>query len=130
MHELPYKLSSLLREIYTALDADRRWLALMGTRTVVDMVLLEKVGDVGTFQQKLEQLEGKGFVSRRSREFLAAVLDIGSAAAHRGFVPKAEQLAHVMDIVENVLQAVFLLEGAAAELRKKTPPRQGAKKTS
>lgn len=123
-HKLPAKLNSLVCEIYTALHADSRRLALMGARTAIDIVLLEKVGDKGSFGQKLVALEKQGFVGQRSREVLGAALDAGSAAAHRGYLPKKEQLASVMDIVENVLQAVYVLEGAAAELRKATPQRK------
>jgi hypothetical protein len=119
-----YKLRAVVGEVYSALGTDCRRLAMMGARTVVDMVLTDKVGDVGSFTKKLEKLEQVGFVSRQSREFLAAALDAGNAAAHRGFQPSKEQLNHVMDIVENVLQAVYVLQGAAAELRKTTPRRR------
>jgi len=121
--KLPPHVRSLLQEVYSSLHADSRRLAVMGARTLVDMMLLEKVGDVGSFRDKLAQLETLGFVGTRSREFLAAALDAGSAAAHRGFEPEKEQLGHVMDIVENLLQAVYALESAAADLRGATPPR-------
>jgi hypothetical protein len=113
----------LLDEIYIALHADSRRLALMGARAVLDIVLLDKVGDVGTFAKKLEQLEEQGLVARRNREFLATAIDAGSAAAHRGFRPNEETLAHVMDIVENLLEAVYVLEKSAEALRKATPQR-------
>jgi len=111
-------------EIYSALHANSRRLALMGARTVVDMLLMDKVGDLGTFSEKLAQLEGHGFVGRKNREFLGAALDAGNAAAHRGYQPKKEHLDHVMDIVENLLQAVYILEEAADELKKSTPARK------
>jgi len=88
------------------------------------MLLLDKVGDAGTFAQKLAQLEDAGFVGRRDRKFLDAALDAGSAAAHRGYQPKKEHLDHVMDIVENLLQAVYILEEAADELKESTPARK------
>lgn len=129
-NKLPYRFSSLMDEIYSALHANSRCLALMGARTVVDMVVLDKIGDVGSFQQKLEHMEQRGFVSRQSREFLAVAFEAGSAAAHRGFRPMEEQLLNVMDIVENLLQAVYVLQDAAAELRKATPPRRRKKQSS
>jgi hypothetical protein len=122
--KLPFALRSLIDEIYTALHADSRRLALMGARTALDMILLEKVGDVGSFPQKLQALQDQGFIGKRSCEVLTAALDAGSAAAHRGYRPNKDHLAYVMDIVENVLQAVYVLEGAAAELRKKIPKRE------
>jgi uncharacterized protein DUF4145 len=127
--KLPYKIGSLLEEVYSALHANSRSLALMGARTLVDMAIFDKVGDAGNFQRKLEQMEQHGFLARENRQFLAAALEAGNAAAHRGYQPKEEHLAHVMDIVENLLQAVYVLKGAAAELRKATPPRPRKKQT-
>jgi hypothetical protein len=126
--DLPYDLMSLLSEVYSALDADSRRLALMGARTVADMVLEEAVGDIGSFAEKLRELEKQGFVGKRNREILRVALDAGSAAAHRGFQPTTEDLTTVMDIIENVVQAVFVLESAAKRLREATPPRQSVPK--
>jgi hypothetical protein len=96
----------------------------MGTRTALDMLLLDKIGDVGSFPQKLEQMEKAGHLGRQNREYLAAALDAGNAAAHRGFQPEEQLLMHVMDILENLLQAVYVLASAAKELKKATPPRR------
>jgi hypothetical protein len=123
--QLPLELCSLMREVYSALDANNRRLALMGARTAFDMVLVDKVGDQGTFAKRLEKLEQQGFVGRRNREFLLTALEAGSAAAHRGFQPQPEHLGHVMDIVENVLQAVYALEDGATQVKKATPARAG-----
>lgn len=122
--ELPDELRSLLYEVYEALHADSRRLALMGIRAVLDVVILEKVGDVGSFPEKLAALESGGVVGKQQREFLAAVLDAGSAAAHRGHAASARELESAMDIVENLLQAVYSLGKAAEHIREKTPPRQ------
>jgi hypothetical protein len=121
---LPDELRSLLREVYSALHANSSRLALMGIRAVIDVVILEKVGDVGSFAEKLAALQSKGFVGERQRDFLNAVLAAGGAAAHRGHAADAQELGYAMDIVENLLQAVYALEGAAEHLREKTPPRQ------
>lgn len=100
----------------------------MGARTLVDMAILDKVGDVGTFEQKLKALEHQGFVSRRNREILDAALDAGNASAHRGHKFKPEEVNQVMDIVENLLQAIYVLEPAARKIKTATPPRKKASK--
>jgi hypothetical protein len=96
---------------------------MMGARALLDMVIVEKVGDVGTFADKLKKLESEKYISGKNREVLAAALDIGSAAAHRGHAAKNSQIDAVMDIVENLLQAVYVLPDMAAELKRSTPPR-------
>jgi hypothetical protein len=122
-HRLPPLVGSLVDEVYKALAADSRRLAVMGARTLVDMVIAEKVGDQGPFRQKLHVLEEQGFVGKVNGEHLAAALDAGNAAAHRGHVPSTEAVAQVMDIVENLLQAVYVLGAAAEKLGRETPPR-------
>ena len=121
--KLPDQLRKLLDEMYSALNANSRMLALMGARAALDMLFTDKIGDIGGFQEKLERLEKKGFVAKRNREFLLAMLDAGHAAAHRGYEPTQEQLTHVMDILENLLEAVYILEHVAETLKQTTPPR-------
>jgi hypothetical protein len=127
VHDLPLDLKQVLEEVYRALDANNRLLPMMGARTLVDMVMVEKVGDVGGFAQKLSELEKAGFVSSKNREVLEAALDAGSAAAHRGFAAKTDEVNIVMDIVENLLQAVYVLQDAAQKLKQSTPPRPARK---
>lgn len=123
---LPNPMRELLDEIYVALHNNGRRLALMGTRTLVDMLMSEKVGDSGTFAQKLAALQEKGVISDRNASYLKVALDAGHAAAHRGFNPDAHQMNLVMDIVENLLQATYHLDLAAGRLRKKIPARPKA----
>ncbi len=129
-YKLPHQISSLLDEIYNALHANSRRLVVMGARTIVDMVILDKVGDIGSFKEKLKALEVQGFIGKKNREFLTAALDAGSAAAHRGYAANPEEIGHVMDIVENLLEAVFVLEEAAENLKKSIPSRKTNSKLS
>jgi hypothetical protein len=122
-HKLPVESQMLLSEIYNSLDADNRALPLMGARTLLDMLMVDKVGDVGTFGQKLKRLEDGGFISQKNREILEIALDAGSAASHRGYSPGLQIVSSVMDIVENLLQAMYVLDEVAAELKKAIPPR-------
>lgn len=122
---VPGTVRDVLREVYKALQADSPMLATMGARTILDLIMTEKVGDIGNFEQKLKAFEGEGFVGKKNREFLAAALDAGNAAAHRGFVPTPSQLEYVMDIVENLIETAYILEKRAETVRKATPPRQG-----
>ena len=112
----------LMREIYGALQGDQRRLALMGARTVIDGLLLRQVGDSGTFAERLDALEDKGFLSKINRVSLEAALNAGHAAAHRAYKPDTANLNLVMDIVENVLQAENLSEHAD-KLNQTTPSR-------
>lgn len=124
---LPTEMAALVVEVYAALQADSRSLAAMGARALIDMVIVKEVGDAGSFPQKLSALQEAGFLSTRNREVLEAVLDLGSAAAHRGYRPERDHLEAAIDIVENLLQATTLRK-FVRELRRKTPRRSKRKK--
>jgi hypothetical protein len=126
--KLPPQTIELLLEVYTALHADSRRLAMMGARALIDLVILDTVGDVGTFIEKLNKLTAEGYVSKRNRNVLEAALDVGNAASHRGHKPTSEHVQQVMDIVENLLQT-RVLEPVAEDLKNATPPKPSRKKS-
>jgi hypothetical protein len=119
---LPSDWQSMLREIYAALHANSRRLAMMGARTIVDMYMNDAVGDIGGFAKKLNKLVIDGHLGGQDKDVLEAALEAGHAASHRGHLPSSNQISHVMDIVENLLQKKAL-QHSAAELKKGTPSR-------
>ena len=121
--KLPREMRRLLEEIYRSLDGESLRLPMMGARTLVDMMILEKIGDVGGFKEKLKELEKEGFVSLHNREALYAALEVGNAVAHRGHAATESEVQDVMDIVETMLQAVYVFPELAQNLRKTTPAR-------
>jgi hypothetical protein len=126
----PGDLNAVMKEVYRSLDGNNRRLPMMGARTLIDLLMSDKVGDIGTFGDKLKRLEALGVISSQNRVVLAAALDVGSAAAHRGHAPGNDEVNAVMDIVENVLHAVYILPDMAKTLREKTPGRPAKTKTT
>jgi len=120
--DLPREYTDLLSEIYSALHADSRSLAMMGLRTIIDLFAVEKIGDAGSFSQKLESLKSAGHISERQRDYLDAALEAGHAAAHRGHRPSPKEVSAVADIVEHLLQSE-ILPAMAESLRKTIPKR-------
>ena len=59
-HRERRRLCSLLREVYAALHAGSNSLAMMGARAIIDIVMLDKVGDQGAFSAKLEKMQTEG----------------------------------------------------------------------
>lgn len=119
---LDENIAMLLKETYQALQSQSPRLAMMGARAIVDMAMCDKIDDRGSFKGNLTALKEAGYLSTKNAEMLETALDVGNAAAHRGYAPKAEHVQTVMDIVENLLQATFL-QGKTDDLKKATPPR-------
>jgi hypothetical protein len=125
--KLPSGIAGLFLEVHSALSADNRRLALMGLRSLLDMVANEKVGDRPTFRDKVDALVGAGVITARNRTAVLAAIDAGSAAVHRGHQPTTESLDAALDIVETILATVYHLPSAGEELKATTPPRRAGK---
>lgn len=113
----------LLKEVYTALHADSRSLAMMGARALFDAFIQRNVGDVkGGFTGGIQKLLEEGFITKFDQPLIEAAIEAGNAAAHRGHRPKKDQLEVVMNILENLLHQE-LLRHEAEGLKKATPQR-------
>jgi len=121
-HDLPNGFQSLMAEVYAALHANSRRLALMGSRALVDLFMNETIGDIGGFERKLQKLVDDGYLSKTNKAVLEAALEAGHAAAHRAHNPKIDDLNLVVDIVENLVQTL-VFKGKVESLVKNTPKR-------
>ena len=66
------------------------------------MLIVKTIGDIGSFKDKIEQLLSEGMIDSTERDMLLAVIDAGSAAAHRNYRPDDEKINHMMDILEEI----------------------------
>ena len=123
--EVPSEYAGLLDEIYIALHADSRRLAMMGARALIDAVIRRSVGDQGNFRSGLTSLVQKQLISERNREIIEAAVVVGHASAHRGHKPSSNDVNVVIDIVENLIHNELLAEQAQA-LKRTTPQRERA----
>lgn len=128
--KLESKFQDVLEEVYVALDANTRFLAAFGARTALDMLIVDKIGDVGSFKDKLNKLESEGYIDTTEKELLDAVTEAGNAAAHRGYAPDEKLLNSVIDILESLFDRIYFkpnrdkeLLNKARELKKKIPKR-------
>ena len=92
--------------------------------------MVEKIGDVGSFKSKVEQLCSTGMIDKVEKDMLLAVIDAGSASAHRSYSPDSETMNHMMDILEEVFYKLIVaprrkqdLTAKAKALRDITPRR-------
>lgn len=117
-------LGTLLSEMYSALNGDLRVLAAIGARTAFDRSseILGVDPDL-SFEKKLKELVTLGKVSHDERETLSVLIDAGSAAAHRGWRPKPDELNTMMDLVEAVLHRSFIVGDGIKKLKAAVPAR-------
>ena len=129
--KLNKKYRLILDEVYLALDSSLFCLASAGTRTALDQLIVKKVGDSGGFEDKIKALFDKGIIDQDERDLLIAVIDAGSASAHRGFKPDNDDMKDMMKITEHIFYQVCIkpmekkaLREKANKLKNKTPKRK------
>lgn len=120
----PYSdVHELFKEIYSALYSGNNRLAMMGTRAVVDLALTHRLGDIGSFERKLDEAKRIGWITEVEHSTLKAAIEAGNAASHRAYCPTEQQLGRVLDIVEHFIERCYVLEESAGEIAKETPAR-------
>ncbi len=129
-------LSSALNELYRALDAELLVLSSIGIRTAFDVAseTLEIEPSL-PFAKKLEGLVVSGKILTSQKEKLEILVDAGSASAHRGWKPVAEQVDLQMDILEEFIYNCMVLPSRQkkendkiAELKKSVPQKSAKKR--
>lgn len=103
------RLDTSLLELYAALDNDLNVLAGIGIRTSFDVASeLLAVDPSKTFAEKLAALVEKGHIGAVDKGRLAALVDAGSASAHRGWRPSSADLDTMMAVLEHFIEQAFV----------------------
>lgn len=118
------KLATLIDEIYIAVHNRSMRLATLGIRTLLEHIIIEKVGDQGSFKKNVDKFQVDGYISNAQRAALDAALEVGHATTHRGFIPKGERVLILLDIAENIIESVYISKYWESEAKDKLPPRK------
>ena len=114
---------SLILEIESALNGGLRALPTIGLRTLLETIMVEKVGDAGGFAAKVKRFTSEGFITSKMAEALNHVLDAGNASAHRAYFPNQQDLMTCVDLVKHLMHGVYILKPSVDRLAEKTPKR-------
>jgi predicted Fe-S protein YdhL (DUF1289 family) len=117
-------IQDILQEIYIGLQNESIRLATLGIRTLLEFIMIKKVGDNKTFKNNLSEFEKHGYISTGQREILCTVLETGHATMHRSYSPTKDDLITCMDITESVIATIYVHPSKVKELSKKIPKRK------
>lgn len=118
-----FPLVVMLEEIYSALYAQLNSLVCMGIRTLIDMVMMAKVGDCGSLTNTLFKFRDDGFITEDQRVFIDNTIEAGNAAAHRVHRPELTDLNRLLDIAEGLIETIFIFPKRSEEDKDLIPPR-------
>ena len=122
--ELKDNIEYLISEIYIALQNNAPQLALLGIRALLEAIMLDKVGDTGSFLGNINEFLKKGYISIKQKEALEPVVEAGHAAMHRGYKSNPHEVACLMDVTESIIETIYINESRTKNLTKKLPPRK------
>jgi len=118
--EVPF----LLHQVYRSLDVECYSLSLMGIRTILERMMINEVGDKGTFNANLEAFTAAGHLSSIEKEAFTIMIDAGHAASHRGHHPLLQELEVILDALENTIARIYVHNSRIQELKTTIPQRQ------
>jgi hypothetical protein len=120
--ELERTLEAQLKEVYGSFDQGAYWLCVMGVRAVLETLMVNKIGDQGSFSENLTQFSIRGFIGDPQRLAAKEAIDAGSAAIHRGAKANRAKALEAIQIAENIIEAVMIQPKREARLRGEVRP--------
>lgn len=121
---LPQTVSLLMHEIYAALHQNLFVLASMGARSLLEHIMIDKVGDHRSFSQNMGEFIKQGYMGSQQKIQLEAVLEVGHAVTHRSYTPNRFELETVLDIAEALIATIYVHPRRASSLQQRIPRRK------
>ena len=122
----PAGVLALVNETYVALQSNCVHSTAMCIRAIIENLMISTVGEAGSFSGNLSAFERAGYISAKQRPIIEAVLEVGHATIHRNHRPKRQQLVMLIDILETLLQLLYIHPEQSKDLSKTTPRRPSA----
>lgn len=119
-----FELNSLSDEIYDALGVGAYRIATMGIRALVENIMIDSVGDKGSFEKNISAFFAEGFVAQKQQvTFKNILIEAGHAAIHRNFNPDADAVNTLLDMVEGIMRSIYYEPMVAERVNKAIPRR-------
>ncbi|MDE2464535.1 MAG: hypothetical protein KGO02_12575 [Alphaproteobacteria bacterium] len=120
---IPMVQRRVMKEVHIAAQHKASMIAVMGLRAAIDLVLTDRVGNDGRFDERLQRLLDKRDITPEQHNALNNALEVGHASAHRGHIPSMAEVAKLRNIVEHLLRQVYTLGPDSVELAERVPKR-------
>jgi len=117
-------INKLIKEIYIAIGNNSVYLPTMGIRSLIEHIMIEKVGDNGSFKDNLNQFEKQGFISPIQRKVIKPIIEMGHAVTHRSVEVSNEELISILDVTENIIESIYINEKKINRFINKIPKRK------
>lgn len=115
-HFLPRLINNIYRQTLKALSQNANTLGSIGLRACIEAVCNHLEISGTNLQKRIDSLFKAGHVSNGDKKRLHAIRFLGNDAAHEIKQPSVADIRVALEIVEHLLNAVFILESRAKGL--------------
>lgn len=113
---LPENVAKIYNETYTAICNNQPILASIGIRALVEAVCKDKEAFGNNLEAKIDSLVTMGILTQSKSETLHSMRILGNVSVHEVKPPSEEILNTVMDIVEHLLNDVYIIPVVSGRL--------------
>jgi hypothetical protein len=117
-YSLPPKVRSIYRETHAALCAKLPILAAVGIRALIESVCSEESAKGRNLEKKIDDLIQKEVLTKRNAIVLHKTRILGNMSAHEIESASDSELDVAFDIVENLLETVYIIPKKAEWLNR------------
>lgn len=118
-HLLPFEIARIYNETHSALCNKMPILAGIGIRALIEAICKEKAASGKNLEEKIDSLVSMGVLTKDGAEILHSLRILGNIAAHEVTPHSDDQLAVAMNVVEHLLNGVYILPKVASHLPKR-----------
>lgn len=116
---LPFTVYSIYKETVVSLANDSPILAGIGIRALVEAVCKERKASGRTLEKQIDDLVIQGVLTSDGAEILHSLRLMGNLAAHEAKPHTESEILIGLDVVENLLDTVYLIPRKADSLPKR-----------
>ncbi|HJS09406.1 MAG TPA: DUF4145 domain-containing protein [Pirellulales bacterium] len=113
LHVAPRVIQQIYRQSVTAYAGEAYILAGIGLRATIEAVCNHLEISGNSLERRIDQLFKGGYISNSDKGRLHAIRFLGNDAAHEIKQPKRSDLRVALEIVEHLINSVFILEHRA-----------------
>jgi hypothetical protein len=115
-HLLPHLINTIYQQTLKALSQNANVLASIGLRATIEAVCNNLKVSGSNLEKRIDTLFKAGYVSNGDKRRLHAIRFLGNDAAHEIKQPERTEILVALEIVEHLLNTVFILESRAKGL--------------
>ncbi|MGF7172786.1 DUF4145 domain-containing protein [Azospirillum doebereinerae] len=123
LEKLPNEVCKIYEEINRAHQCGFFRLCTMGARSLIERVMIDKVGDNGSFKKNLDAMVNNKHISESQKEFLDSMIEMGHAVMHRGYSPDENAASTLLDLSDAIVFITYVAKERGDALKLSTPPR-------